>query len=175
MNENKKYLSSLRLSATDLEKIKALAKRLQVRELEIIRFALRLTLTKLAPLHHRDARGRDLIPVFLEFGPELMHHFSMNSRSLEKIFNADLKDKREKVDERDLELLATSQAMPAYHFYSKFKNLPRLSDDRLDLSSALQQYLYQKYADPGNMSEDFDSDISAKEIAQPPSPLNAFG
>lgn len=174
MNESKKYLFSLRLSATDIERIKALAKRLRVRELEIIRFALRLTLTKLAPLHHRQARGRDLIPVFLEFGPELMHYFHMDSQSLEAIINADLEDAREKVDGQDIELLATAQAMPAYHFYSKFKGLPRLETDRLDLSGALQQYLYQKYIDPSN-NEDFDSAADVKEIAQAKSPVSAVG
>ncbi len=174
MTESKKCLSSLRLSATDIERIKALAKRLQVRELEIIRFALRLTLTKLAPLHHRHARGRDLIPVFLEFGPELMHHFHMDSRSLEAIINANLNDARERVEGQDIELLATSQAMPAYHFYSKFKGMPQLAADRLDLSAALQQYLYQKYIDP-TILEDFDSQTNIKVIKQMESSVNVVG
>jgi hypothetical protein len=126
---------------------------LRVRESDVVRFALRLAFAKLAPLHDQNARGRDLIPVFLECGPELAYHFDLDSRTLDAIVNDGLDDPRKKVDVEDLEILAVSHMMPAYHFQAKLKGLPELETGCLDLSGALQQYLYAKYVGPGKAQE----------------------
>jgi len=154
-----------------------MAKRLQVREVEIIRFALQLTFTKLAALYRHNACGQDLIPVFLEFGPELMHHFNMDSQAVERVINGDLDDSHQQVDSHDIELMTLSQVMPAYHFHSKLKGLPKLEAGRLDLSAALQQYLYQKYihADDTSSDSDFDSEVCAAEIKEIKRPMSATG
>lgn len=145
MNASKKQLVSVRLCHPDLERIKAIAGRLRVRESEVIRFALRLAFAKLAPLHDQNAYGRDLIPIFLECGPELAYHFELDSRTLDAIVNGDLDDPTKKVDAKDIEILATSHLMPGYHFQTKLNGLPKLETGRLDSSGALQQYLYEKY------------------------------
>lgn len=144
---------SMKLCQSDVERIRTIARRLRVRESDVIRFALRLTFAKLAPLHDQNARGRDLIPVFLECGPELAYHFDLDSRTLESIVNGDLDDPRKKVDAHDIEILAVSHMMPGYHFESKLKGLPRIKTDRLDCSGPLQQYLHDKYIGPRNTQQ----------------------
>lgn len=144
---------SMKLCQSDVERIRTIARRLRVRESDVIRFALRQTFAKLAPLHDQNARGRDLIPVFLECGPELAYHFDLDSRTLESIVNGDLDDPRKKVDAHDIEILAVSHMMPSYHFESKLKGLPRVKTDCLDFSGPLQQYLHDKYIEPRNTQQ----------------------
>lgn len=153
MTDSRKKLVSVRLCHTDIERIKAIAGRLRVRESEVIRFALRLAFARLEPLHDPDACGRDLIPIFIKYGPELMYHFDLDSRTLESIINSDLDDPQKKVDSDDIELLTIAHNMPGYHLRTKLKELPQLDAGRLDLSGALQQYLYEKYIHPRDPME----------------------
>ena len=153
MTDGKIQNVSMKLCQSDVERVRTIARRLRVRESDIIRFALRLAFTKLAPLHDKNARGRDLIPVFLECGPELAYHFDLDSRTLESIVNGDLDDPRKKVDVNDIEILAVSHMMPGYHFETKLKGLPQIKTDRLDFSGPLQQYLHDKYIGPRNTQQ----------------------
>ena len=148
MTDTKIQNVSLKLCQSDIERVRTIARRLRVRESDVIRFALRQAFAKLAPLHDQNACGRDLIPVFLECGPELAYHFDLDSRTLESIVNGDLDDPRKKVDARDIEILAVSHMMPSCHFESKLKGIPRIKTDRLDSSGPLQQYLHDKYLGP---------------------------
>lgn len=149
MDESKKPLVSFRLPHADLERLGALAKRLRVRESEIIRFALRLTFAKLARLLDENARGRDLIPVFLECGPELTSHFDLDPRTLDAIINGALDDPQKKVDGEDIELISTLH-LPGRHPRAAPKSLSRQEIGRHGFSGALQHYLYEKYIAPGN-------------------------
>ena len=157
MTDGKIQNVSMKLCQSDVERVRTIARRLRVRESDVIRFALRLAFAKLAPLHDQNARGRDLIPVFLECGPELAYHFDLDSRTLESIVNGDLNDPRKKVDAHDIEILAVSHMMPSYHFESKLKGLPRIKTDRLDFSGSLQQYLHDKYIGPCNTPQTADT------------------
>ncbi|MHB8621749.1 MAG: hypothetical protein ACYC9J_01460 [Sulfuricaulis sp.] len=164
MNANKKQLVSVRLCQSDLERIRAIAGRLRVRDSEIIRFALRLAFTKLAPLHDQNAYGRDLIPIFLECGPELAYHFELDSRSLDAIVNGDLDDPQKKVDAKDIEILATSHLMPSYHFQTKLNGLPKPEHGRLDSTEALQQYLYEKYLGSRQTSASANTSVNSLQV-----------
>lgn len=139
----KKQLVSVRLCQSDVERIQALAARMRVRESDIIRFALRLAFGRLAPLLNEQARGRDLIPIFLECGPELTYHFDLEPRTLEAIVNDGLDDPEKKVDSHDIELIAALH-LPGYR-------LPFTPDSAANVLSppgGLQQYLYNKYVHP---------------------------
>lgn len=164
MSETNKQLVSIHLCQSDLERIRAIARRLRVRESEIIRFALRLAFAKLAPLHDRNAYGRDLIPIFMECGPELSYHFELDSRTLDVIVNGDLDDPQQRVDPKDIEMLAVSHAMPGYHLHTKLKGLPKQEAGRLDLSGALQQYLYEKYIEPGHAPRSHMAPVNSLQV-----------
>lgn len=143
----KKQLVSVRLCQSDVERIQALAARLRVRESDIIRFALRLAFSRLAPLLNEQARGRDLIPIFLECGPELTYHFDLEPRTLEAIVNDGLDDPEMKVDSRDIELIAALH-LPGYRLPSRLPFTPDTTADTLSPPGGLQQYLYDKYVHP---------------------------
>lgn len=162
--ENRKQLVSVRLCHADIERIRAIAGRLRVRESDVIRFALRLAFSKLAPLLDVDARGADLIPIFLECGPELTYHFDLDSRTLDGILNDGVDDSQKKIDSGDIELIAALH-LPSYHTHAKIKALPRLEMGRLSLSGALQQYLYEKYIHSEN---DADNQKPGKDVVAPP-------
>jgi len=166
MSESKKHLVSIQLCQSDLERVRAIARRLRVRESEVIRFALRLAFSKLAPLHEQKAYGRDLVPIFLECGPELAYHFDLDARTLDAIINGDLEDPQKRVDPKDIEILAVSHMMPSYHLHTQLKGLPQLAAGRLDLSGALQQYLYEKYIEPGQ-NEQRSHRVSAGSLQVP--------
>jgi hypothetical protein len=140
----KKQLVSVRLCHADVERIQALAARLRVRESDVIRFALRLAFNRLAPLLDEQSRGRDLIPIFLECGPELTYHFDLEPRTLEAIVNDGLDDPDRKVDSQDIELIAALH-LPGHHLPVRLKFLPTPELGRLSLAGGLQQYLYDKY------------------------------
>lgn len=149
MIESNKPLVSVRLCHADLERLGEIARRLRARESDVIRFALRLAFAKLAPLLDENARGRDLIPIFVECGPELTRHFDLDSQTLDDIINGDLDDPQKRVDSEDIELIAALH-MPSYHPRTKLMGLPKHGIGRLSLSGALQQYLYEKYVAPEN-------------------------
>ncbi|MHB8534724.1 MAG: hypothetical protein ACYDBW_04685 [Sulfuricaulis sp.] len=149
MDENKHPRVSVRLCRSDLERIEKIAGRLHVRESEIVRFALRLAFTKLAPLLDLNARGQELIPIFLECGPELTRHFDLDPRTLDAIINDGLETTEKRVDYEDLELIATLH-MPVYHPRTRVGAPPKQEAAQLGYSGALQHYLYQKYIEPEN-------------------------
>lgn len=167
--EHRKQLVSVRLCHADVERIRAIAGRLRVRESDVIRFALRLAFSKLAPLLDVDAHGADLIPIFLECGPELTYHFDLDSRTLDSILNDGVEDSHKKIDSGDIELIAALH-LPSYHTHAKIKALPKLEMGHLSLSGALQQYLYEKYIHSENDTDNQNSD-DAIELPQRNQPL----
>ena len=145
MLDNKKQIVSLRMNGADLRKVKDLAYRLRVRESDILRFAIRSTLRKLAPLHDSAAKGSDLIPVLIEFGPELMRHFELDSLQLEALVNAGISDPEKRIDRADIELLAMAGMQDSY-VYMKLKGVGNnVQEPPQDLAVLLRQYLFDKY------------------------------
>jgi hypothetical protein len=171
----KKQLVSVRLCHADVERIQALASRLRVRESDVIRFALRLAFNRLAPLLDEQARGRDLIPIFLECGPELTYHFDLEPRTLEAIVNGGLDDPERKVDSHDIELMAALH-LPGYHLPARLKFQPKPETGHLPPPSGLQQYLYDKYVQPESVlgrSDDSERPSTAPARNRAPLPLAA--
>ena len=68
------------MNTADIRKVKKLAGRLGTRDSDIIRFAVKTMLAKLAPLYDGEARGRNLVPVFVESGIELVRFFELDAR-----------------------------------------------------------------------------------------------
>jgi len=78
---------SLRLSDADIRRIKAVSGRLGVRESDLLRFAIRTLLNQLAPLADPSVRGRELVPMLLEHGGELVREFGFDSHALAALVN----------------------------------------------------------------------------------------
>jgi hypothetical protein len=144
--EGRKRAISIRLSVADVRRIKKLAHRLNVRDSDVIRFAIKATLTRLMPLYEPDARGRNLVPVLIEAGAEFLRFFDLDAARLDAIINADVEPEK-RVAREDLALI-TLAGMQEPYAALKLSELND-GDERLlhsaDLSSSIRQYLYQKY------------------------------
>ena len=113
VSEQRKQAVSIRLGSSDVRKIKRVAERLGVRDSDVIRFALKSMLNRIAPLCDPEIRGRNLVPVFVEAGCDLIAHFDLDAFRLEAIINEGADDER-LVDHDDVVLLAMSGTQQPY-------------------------------------------------------------
>jgi hypothetical protein len=148
--DQRKQAVSIRLGESDIRNIKRIAKRLGVRDSDIIRFAIKSTLKRIAPLCDPGIRGRNLVPVLVESGDELIRHFELDAFRLDTIIN-DNADAGRQVDYDDIALLAMSGLREEYL-------VMRLSDgsETAELSSrnrSLRGYLYDKYVYRGGAEQ----------------------
>lgn len=145
-SDQAKKIVSVRVSHSDLEKVRLIAQRLRVRESKVLRFAIRCMLNQLGPLHDPDARGADLIPIFADAGDELARYFQFDQARLEAIINADLDDPAKRVDSDDIALISVND-LPASYRQMKLRELSRQSVSPDTLAESLRDYLYAKYVD----------------------------
>ncbi len=141
MVDQRKQAVSIRLGESDIRHIKRVAERLGVRDSDIIRFAIKSILSRIAPLCDPAIRGRNLVPVLVESGDELIRYFELDSFRLEKIINDEVEEGHQ-VDRDDIALLAMSGLREEYL-------VMRLKDgngaDSGTPARSLRGYLYDKY------------------------------
>lgn len=156
MTTNNKQLVSVRLNGSDLARVKQIAKRLQVRDSELIRFAVKSTLTKLMPLHDTNLAGSDLLPAFIELGAEITNYFELDSVRLNTIINQDSCKAEKRVDDEDIALLAML-AMPEHYLHMRLRELSPLPVEAVGVEVSLRRYLYDKYVRPHRRESSADS------------------
>jgi hypothetical protein len=134
------------MNGTDVRKVKKLANRLGVRDSDVIRFAVKSMLGRLGPLYDPDAHGRNLVPVFVESGAELLRFFEIDASRLEAIINGGV-DIERRVDRDDIALLALTGTQEPYAALklSELDRTERRERTAAELSESLRQYLYAKY------------------------------
>jgi hypothetical protein len=141
--DQRKQAVSIRLGESDIRNIKRIAKRLGVRDSDVIRFGIKSTLSRIAPLCDPGIRGRNLVPVLVESGDDLIRYFELDAFRLDTIINGNVESGRQ-VDYDDIALLAMSGLRDEYL-------VMRLSDDgdgpaeSSSRSRSLRGYLYDKY------------------------------
>jgi hypothetical protein len=113
IRDSRKQAVSIRMSRSDVRNIKRLAERLGARDSDVIRFAIKLMLGRLAPLQDPSVTGRGLVPVFIESGPELMRHFELDTARLSSILNDGVEEDR-RVEPDDIQLIALSSVQRSY-------------------------------------------------------------
>jgi hypothetical protein len=133
---------SVRLSSTDLRRLKQISERLGGTESHLVRFALRYVLSRLAPLQ-TGTGGPALLPVFLEFGREMLNYFDLDEDALDRLLNDGTTNGR-RIDREDIGLLLIhGLEEPCVHAH-----LTELTDVPIKPGSAtveLKNYLYDKY------------------------------
>ena len=146
MSDPRKQAISLRMSAADLRRVRRLGERLGAKDSEVMRFAVKCMLARLAPLCDPETRGRNLLPVFAECGADLLHHFDLDSTRLESIINEGAREEQ-RVAEPDIELLAMS-ATPDSRSTLSFRLLGRYggANEPETTVTPLRNYLYAKYS-----------------------------
>jgi len=139
------------MNVSDVRKVKKLATRLGVRDSDVIRFAVKTMLSRLGPLYDPDVRGRNLVPVFVEFGTELLRFFDLDGARLEAIVN-DGVEPGKRVDRDDIALLALTGAQEQYAALklSELNQHDNSQANAADLANSMRQYLYEKYVYRGN-------------------------
>jgi hypothetical protein len=143
--DQKKQAVSIRLGESDIRNIKRIAKRLGVRDSDIIRFAIKSTLNRIAPLCDAAIRGRNLVPVLVESGDELIRYFELDAFRLESIINENVEAGRQ-VERDDIALLAMSGLREQYLVMRmKDGNGAAADGDPEPQRHSLRGYLYDKY------------------------------
>jgi hypothetical protein len=144
--ESRKQAVSIRMNAADVRKVKKLAQRIGVRDSDVIRFAIKIMLTRLGPLYDLEAKGRSLVPVFVESGAELLRFFDLDAPRLEAIINEGVETGK-RVDRSDIALLALAGGQEPYAalMLSELDQRERPSITPGELSGSVRQYLYDKY------------------------------
>jgi len=138
--ENRAY--SVRLSGSDLRKLKIISARLMVTESDVIRFALRQTLNRLAPLDDETSTGAALLPVFVDFGDELTAYFDLDANRLDEIFNAS--EREPTIDREDIALLLLLGLEPT-RLYARLREVTDRYVEPDTVMDEFRNYLYEKY------------------------------
>jgi hypothetical protein len=159
MSDRRKQAISLRISAADLRKVKKLAERLGARDSDVVRFALKIMLERLAPLCDQNVRGRALVPVIIEAGRDILHHFDLDFDRLQAIVNSGA-DKNQEVEPEDVRLLAAASIQQTYAQLQLSKIIPGPGIERIrapemesPLNDRLRSYFYAKYAETENSGD----------------------
>ena len=113
-----------------------------VRDSDIIRFAIKSTLNRVAPLCDQAIRGRNLVPVLVESGDELIRYFELDSFRLESIINEQVEEGRQ-VERDDIALLAMGGLREEY-LVMRLKDGSGATVDTTAPARSLRGYLYDK-------------------------------
>jgi len=142
MIDQRKQAVSIRLAESDLRNVKLIAKRLGVRDSDIIRYAIKSMLGRISPLCDEGITGRNLVPVLVESGDELIRYFEFDAHRLESIVNAQA-DEDLRVDRGDIALLAMS-GLREHYLVMRLKD-GYGSEPAGSSARSLRNYLYDKY------------------------------
>jgi hypothetical protein len=140
--DQRKQAISIRLALSDIRNLKRIAKRLGVRDSDIIRYAIRSMFNRLGPLADEAIAGRNLLPVLVESGDELIRYFELDAYRLESIINQHAGDSA-RVDRDDIALLAMSGLRDQY-LLMRTINGAAFADSGSP-ARTLRAYLYEKY------------------------------
>jgi hypothetical protein len=150
--DRRKQPISIRMSAADLRNVKKVASRLGVSDSDVIRFAIKVMLGRIAPLYDLQIRGKRLVPVFVESGTEIFRYFELDAGRLDSIIN-DGVDDDSRVELEDVQLIAMSGIQQSYaklrlSSIGKGTNAAGRSataGEGEELGNSLRRYLYEKY------------------------------
>jgi len=135
---------SVRLRGSDIDRIKSIARRLDVSDSEIFRFGVRLAMARLLPLLDEQAYGPRVLPVFVENDAELVRHFDMDATHLNRVINGQCDAHAGRVELADLNLL-TMHGLPSDYLRMRVQELAGESVDGETVWKVLRTYLYRKY------------------------------
>jgi len=139
--DNKNCCISVRLSETEQKKIKATAEKLQVRNSDVVRYAIRSTLTQLSAFHNPESSGVALLPTMIEYCNELNRHFDLDADKLNEIINTKTS---QLVARNDIELLALC-GMPVEIIQKRFFQVTGIEIGHNEVYQFMKNYLTDKY------------------------------
>lgn len=135
---------SVRLGVADLRRVKEIATRLDVKESEIFRYAVKSLSTRLMPLLNRQLNGVSMLVALLESGEELLRYFEFDVQQLDKLINTGIAEDERSVDAEDIEMLAIAIINPDY-LAAKISEKMHANIEHGVAFVTLRQYLFRKY------------------------------
>jgi hypothetical protein len=141
--DQRKQAVSIRLGEGDIRNIKRMARRLGVRDSDIIRYAIKTMLGRMSPLCDAGIRGRNLVPVLVESGDDLIRYFELDAFRLESIINENVEEGRQ-VERDDIALLAMNGLREDY-LVMRMKDGKGATMEGTQPAHSLRSYLYDKY------------------------------
>jgi hypothetical protein len=141
--DHRKQAVSIRLGEGDVRNIKRIAKRLGVRDSDVIRFAVKCMLNRIAPLCDDGIRGRNLVPVLVESGDELIRYFGLDAYRLDAIINEHA-GSTPRVERDDIALLAMGGLREQY-LVMRMQDGAVVPHETVSPGRSLRNYLYDKY------------------------------
>jgi hypothetical protein len=142
--DRRKQAVSIRLGEADVRNIKRVAQRLGVRDSDIIRYAIKSMLNRIAPLCDDAIRGRNLVPVLVESGDELIRYFELDAYRLDTIINEHA-GAATRVDRDDIAMLAMSGLREQYLVMRMQDGTVVPPHEAVSPGRSLRNYLYDKY------------------------------
>lgn len=159
MTAKRKKAVSIRLASGDVRQIKAIAARLGARDSDIVRFALRMLLSRIAPLGDPEVHGRRMIPMLTEVGDELIRHFELDAARLRVLLNEGAAP-NQRIDDADIALLAMSASGANYVSLQLEETLGGNTP-----IEGMRSYLINKYVHRPRAVTSHDAQIEAHAVA----------
>ncbi len=135
---------SVRLGVADLRRVKEIALRLDVKESEIFRYAVKALSTRLMPLLNRQLSGVSMLVALLETGEELLRYFEFDAQQFDRLINGSVSDGQMCVDMDDIELLVIAGINRDYLAAQLSERLKMNIEEQLAFDT-LRNYLFRKY------------------------------
>lgn len=135
---------SVRLGVADLRRVKEIALRLDVKESEIFRYAVKALSTRLMPLLNRQLTGVPMLVALLETGEELLRYFEFDAVKLDRLINSATPAGQAAVDTEDIELLVIAGINRDYLATQLSEKLNTNIESQFAFD-ALRHYLFRKY------------------------------
>ena len=135
---------SVRLGVSDLRRVKEIAHRLDVKESEIFRYAVKALSTRLMPLLNRQLSGVPMLVALLESGEELLRYFEFDAQQFDRLINVTANEAEKKVKPEDIELLVIAGINRDYLATQLSEKLNTNIEGALAFD-ALRHYLFRKY------------------------------
>lgn len=141
---NKKNIS-VRLSESDLRRLKDISSRLNIKDSDLFRFSVKLTLSRMMPLLRQDMKGIEVLLTMLDTGGDLLRYFEFDSHQIDKIVNSNVDpDKRVSMDDIDLVAIAT---LNQNYLATQLTEMGEMQSAGENPIVVLRRYLYKKYCE----------------------------
>lgn len=139
---NKKNIS-VRLSESDLRRLKDISTRLSVKDSDLFRFSVKLTLSRMMPLLRQEIKGIDVLLTMLDAGGDMLRYFEFDSHQIDKIVNKDALDEQ-RVSMEDIDLVSIAMLNQGY-LKAQLIEMGEYPVEEVSPIMALRDYLYRKY------------------------------
>ncbi len=153
--KKQKEMIAVRLDPADRKRVGAFARRLGVREADMLRYAIKMALQELSPLSDQALEGAALLEAFIAHGPDMARWLELDEKKLDAILHKGLEDERLRVSAEDIRMVLGGRSTQAHeNWRSGIEDGKEVAPTSVLIPSA---YLFEKYVVPivgGKLAEE---------------------